>query len=116
MSTFGEAEKFFFEHAGWSHDPNAETSEEGRNRMAIHLAAAERWRWEVGCLVEWVLDPDADRSFLPKRDKRPLFGCILRHEGGRITSLWGIDLGKTGTECEPYRRVVEAGLASELMV
>jgi hypothetical protein len=106
-----EAEAFFW--GQYSH-----TDAFLRLRYAQRLAEAEEWfcRAEgpaVTRYAEWVEDNDADRSWLNPCDDRPIFGCILWH-GDYNTSLWSIDLGRTGDD-DDYRRVVEAELALELM-
>lgn len=114
---FSAAVAFFRKHAGYS-VAQGETLEEGKLRGARELAAAEAWLVGQPHQVEWREDDDADRSWLPKRDKRPLFGCLVsvKQEGEWVhQSLWGIDLGPTGNECDSYMRVVVAELAMELM-
>jgi hypothetical protein len=46
-------EQFFFDNAGWSHDPLTESPREGRARCARELAAAEEWARDNGYTVEW---------------------------------------------------------------
>lgn len=122
------AVQFFWTHAGYGYDPKTETRAAGRLKCAKRLALAEEWaRDNVEAL--WVDDGEADRSHFTDEyqdDGRPFFGCILNakpHEcptckqeiKGESASLWGIDLGETGTECPEYKRVVEAELALEMM-
>lgn len=114
-TTMTAAERFFYDRAGYSYGAD-ETEQQGRERGARRLAAAEEWlNAQGGYEVEWMEDADADRSFLPKRDRRPLFGCVVRLPDGRETSLWSIDLGRDGDLSDPYCRVVKAELALELM-
>lgn len=115
------AVRFFYANAGWSYHPAKETPEEGHQRCAERLAAAEVWASENAVSLEWEEDEYADRSFLPKRDNRPLFSCLRRTHDGRIASCGGIDLGRQGTESKVkgggknYMRVMAAELALELM-
>lgn len=41
------------------------------------------------------------------------FGCVVKVGGEHVASLWGIVVGQAGTR-DPYCRVVEAELASEV--
>lgn len=108
---------FFYEHAGWSQG-QGETEHEARTRCARELAHAEEWAKEVGVIFLWEEDPDADRSWMGENghvdDGREFFGCVAEL-GDRNTSLWGIDFDNDDLWRAPYRRVVEAELAMELM-
>ena len=107
IASLCKAEAFF-----WDNDGN--TNPFLRLKAAQKLAEAEDWKERAKCFVEWFEDADADRSWLDEGDSRPLFGCVVWH-GDEHQSLWGIDLGPEGDLNDPYRRVVEAELALELL-
>lgn len=108
---------FFLTHAGYSYNPQTETPMQGRRRCARALAWAEMRARDVGASFEWSIDPDVDSS--EWSDEEPPYAqwqCIARDASGVVfASLHGIDFGR-GKEPwgDPYRRVVEAELASEL--
>lgn len=108
--------EFFYEHAGYSYNPTiGETPEQGRARCAQALTHAERTAQQDGCSYEWRIDPVTDsRDF--NNDPYPyrLWECIARDMYGNVfASLHAIDFGPEGTPWDsPYRRVVEAELAS----
>lgn len=109
-----DAVKFFYDNAGWSHDPVRETSDQGRIRCAEALARAEQRRKNEGAWVAW------------ERDDFP-FGDDIHesHECGYIATVWQYDAETDAPVClaslsavdaeagDDYRRVVEAELASE---
>lgn len=114
------ATQFFFEHAGYSYNPKTETAEQGRQRGAERLAAAERFAAEKSFVFEWNYDEEGcigcdcgnpDCACSSGASHEVLY-CLLRESdnGEVLQSLSGI--------CEPsreYRRVVEAELALEAM-
>lgn len=106
--------EFFRKHAGYSYDPTTETAEQGRQRCAENLAAAEGIARNAGVSFEWIIDPEERGG--TRRNPYPLYGCIAHdHLGGHATSLWAIDFGRDGSPySDDYRRVVEAELALEL--
>lgn len=109
---------FFFEHAGYSYKPSAESEFAGRVRCALDLAAAEAWADETDCTYDWDIDPFSDSS--DWTDEEPawqVWDCVMRDSAGKvIASLGSIDFGRDGEPWgSPYRRVVEAELASEVM-
>lgn len=53
-----DRERFFFEHAGYGYNPAHETAEEGRERCARELAAAEREMIRRGWSIRVEDDPD----------------------------------------------------------
>ena len=113
-----KAEAFFYEHAGYSYKPGEETPEQGRERGAKALAAAEHFASENGYSFNWLIDPEIDSSDYSDEDPAwELWGCIMRDEQGEVRqSLWAIDFGRDKEPWgEPYRRVVEAELALEEM-
>ena len=108
---------FFFEHAGWSYDPEKETEAQGKRRGANRLAKAEKHAREAGYSFEWSLDGGTNREWTDEGPKYGTWQCLAHNQAGNvIASLCGIDFGKGG---EPwgndYRRVVEAELALETM-
>ena len=95
------AEQFFFDNAGYSYDPGAETPEQGRTRCAQRLAAAEEEADRCGWWVEWIDDGEEDGA--------QRWCALLRDSGSAVLgSLGGIDV------CDgPYARVVAAELAAD---
>jgi hypothetical protein len=57
-SRMSEAEKFFYEHGGYSYDPEKETREQGRRRMARDAARAMQIALEHGWEFKWEEDPE----------------------------------------------------------
>lgn len=115
--TLTDREQFFYDNAGYSYDPATETASSGRTRNAILLAQAEsvllREKWDV----TWDIDPDADTE--PSDNYfvsgAPHWMCEVKTSDGRTANLCSIDLGHGKyPESEPYARVVEAELASEI--
>ena len=110
-------EQFFYEHAGYSYRPDKETQDEGRLRCAAAYAIAERLACEAGYSFHWSIDQDIDSSdWSDDPDPWQLWECVMRHLNGDVcASLSGIDFGRDGKPwSDPYRRVVEAELASEV--
>lgn len=118
-------EQFFYDHAGWSHDPLTESPDEGRVRCAQALAAAERWLKTQDDLEVWWED-DLDGWYSHQVGHRnqgdPLpetcESCVILRSSpdpdveayDTIASLSCIDDASLS-----YRRVVAAELALELM-
>ncbi len=100
-------EQFFYANAGYSYNPAKETKEEGKVKNAKGLALSESKGRDISLSFEWVTDTEEEN----------LWGCICRNEEGEIvSSLWGIDFGADNTPWgDPYRRVVEAELAWEVL-
>lgn len=118
MTDLTKAEAFFFEHAGSSYDPATETEAGGRMRGAKALAEAEKWASEAGVFFRWVDDEDA-AAFANVcacgEDHGPAFSCIAFLDGESVASLGSVTFGDAGLSGDPYRRVVEAELAAEIM-
>lgn len=111
---------FFYEHAGWSYDPETETSEQGKVRVAKLLAKAEQLAKKRLVHFDWTIDREADSSdFSEEQPAWDLWICTLHHEKGtklNTMSLCGIDFGRNGTPWgNPYMRVVEAEMAYEYL-
>ncbi len=109
-------QQFFFDHAGYCHDPRTETRKQGRTRGAIILAAAEARGRAAGLSFAWSVDPDIDSS--EWSDNAPAWAawqCTCHDAEGVIRqSLGGVNFGRDGAPWgNPYRRVVEAELAAE---
>jgi hypothetical protein len=114
-----EAEQFFYEHAGWSHDPKTETSKDGRKRNALNLAAAEAWAYKEGLSFDWNVD-DIDSSFFSDEQPfRRLWACALVYPNNEMLGcIGGVDLAACGPDAyysDPYQRVIEAELALAAM-
>ena len=107
---------FFHKHAGYSY--GSEGPEAGRIRCARALADAERAGSDAGFSFEWEHDHDIDSSEW-RDDVEPYatWACYCRDVNGiLLSSLHGIDFGPDGEPWDqPYRRVVEAELASEAL-
>ena len=110
---------FFQEHAGWSFDPATETPEQGRLRGAHDLAEAERWAWDAGYEAHWEVDDLGHDDLCGiegcRTDHGTAYVCVLfAPDGSPAASLGGVTFGPgKGPGDDPYRRVVEAELASE---
>lgn len=115
--------QFFHKHAGYSWTPGKETKAQGRARCAKALAAAEKAARESGAWFDWSIDPCASSADWIERGKdggpgrKPwqVWQCAMYDESGAcVASLHSIDFGRDGEPYgDPYRRVVEAELASE---
>jgi len=121
--------QFFFKHAGSSYNPATETRMQGRIRGARALAKAERLARQRGYCFQWSIHPhsssadwisnneDGGRNCSPWQ----VWQCALHGEGATFqgtvgASLHSIDFGRDGTPWgDPYRRVVEAELAQEVL-
>lgn len=105
-----DAIRFFYENAGYSYDPKAETQDKGRQRRALECATAEQFAKERGWAFSWEKDDQpyemGDAEETPPSE---VLGCVLKDSSGEVlASLWQI-----GDPTRAYRRVVEAELASE---
>jgi hypothetical protein len=115
------AQKFYFDHAGFSYDAVTETPAEGRTRCAIAMAAAADRAQEEGYFFKWSVDPDGSSAdcFDPDEDggknNNPwqVWQCLMQAPNGEtVEAMGGVDFGR---DCDPwmdaYRLVVEAELA-----
>lgn len=104
------AERFFFEHAGYSYDPKTQTAEQGRLDCAKVMAAAEALFQEVEACCNWAFRVGADHD-CSAEDGEPRFDMRIEDADGRCRALLGgIDDGGT-----TYSRIVRANLACELL-
>ena len=107
---------FFYEHAGYSYNPQTETPEQGRMRGAIELAQAEQYAANLGWTIEWDWDEIVDRrknsKSHPRKEHEVLCARSPDPSNPRysLAALCGIDHPDSN-----YRRVVEAELASEAL-
>lgn len=118
-----EAERFFYDHAGYSHGPE-ETAEQGRERCARELAAAEAAALAAGWWATTEEDPDVMDDDAGSRE------LVESGQAVNLTVvLWGppeadvligrpVEHGSLGgvvvaSDTDPYVRVVAAELAAE---
>jgi hypothetical protein len=107
---------FFLKYAGYSYDPAKETAHQGRIRCAQSLAQAERMARDYDLRFQWEIDPDINSSEFSDEDPPwHLWEVICYSADGNIVGcLGGVDFGRDRDPwMDPYRRVVEAELASE---
>ncbi len=118
MTNLSPAIDFFLERAGFSFDPATETAEEGKLRAANALAAAEAWAADPAneVSIDWERDyeADLDDNCDCGEDHGPNYVGIVYVAGEVKASLGAVTFGEDGLN-DPYRRVVEAELASEAM-
>lgn len=107
------AERFFYEHAGYSYDPKTETAEDGRVRCARELAIAERK------LIEGPYQIHVEPSEFPWDGDEPYDGPLWDMTLYRLGE-YSTDDEIIGSLCciaeeedGPYLRVVAAELADE---
>jgi hypothetical protein len=105
------AERFFYNHAGWSYRPGAETPEQGRQACAVSLATAEAWASMHGLAFDWGPDHDEPGTWACIAVERTGTGC-----GHVRASLCSIDLGTDHPCRAAHARVVEAELAVQVML
>jgi hypothetical protein len=112
------AERFFWTHAGYSwNSAKGETPEQGRERCARNLAAAEGIAQEAGYSFDWQQDDIDSSDWSDDPEPWPQYVCLMRDINGKVVqSLCGIDFGKDASGPFPfgdYRRVVEAELVAQ---
>jgi hypothetical protein len=121
--TLTDAEQFFYDHAGYSHDPATETSEHGHARCAMDLAAAEQRIARGGYRIEWDQDYEFDPYCACEDDDCPAktgpayCAALFSADGIRVlASLCGITFERGHDYSDdPYARVVAAELALEAL-
>jgi hypothetical protein len=118
------AEKFFYDHAGFSYPSGADAA--GRERAKIDqakaLARAEAEAEERGWTVEWSHSENPDTSWMNDEQLEDyesgrteiLDAVLFDEEGNVIGSLGEVGLSARGPR-DPYGRVVEAELALEAL-
>jgi len=109
--------RFFYVHAGWSYGPG-ETPDEGRQRCARELAIAERKARAAGLSFDWEVDPEGTSAdWSDERPEWEQYMCTAYDANGdAVAYLGAVDFGRDGSpHSDPYRRVVEAELASEAL-
>lgn len=107
-------EQFFYDHAGFSVAPG-ETTEQGHERSARELAAAETWAIQNGYRFLISPDSDADESFMDDEPaeyqelwRGKAWWCAMQDEEDRVVQSLGGCYGDSS-----YERVVKAELALE---
>lgn len=121
------AEQFFYQHAGYSHNPSMETAEEGRRRGARELASAESaaraagWWTMVDRDPEGPMDDDVDSVGTVRRGEAvclvvTLYAAPDEYAGDGLEADPRV-LGSLGnvivpSDSDPYLRVVAAELAA----
>ena len=89
--------QFFYDHVGWSFDPETETSEQGRRKCAELLARAASRALNDDLSFEWSIDPYINSSDFSDDDPWSLWICRMYDNDGKIIdSLCGIDFGRDG--------------------
>lgn len=109
-------EQFFYDHAGYS-VAQGETKEQGHERSAKALAAAETWAAQNGYTFDCDPDRDADESFMDDEPQEyqdewrgtAWYMAMIDPDGHVVQSLGGC-FGYSD-----YKRVVRAELALEEM-
>lgn len=117
LADLDDRQRFFYDHAGWSHDPKIETSEDGHVRCAVLLASAERHAEASGWDVVTEQDPDgpmADDAGSVEAVEAGECVCLIvslrDEEGALLTSLGNCIVS---SDSDDYVRVIGAELASE---
>lgn len=122
------AEQFFYDHAGFSHNPLTETPEQGRYQTAVELADAENAALALGWWITVETDPDvmeddADSVGMVARGEAVNLVVTLHGTGpvrsdttlvNRVPQVLGSISGVVVTnEDDAYLRVVATELALE---
>jgi len=118
-----ENELFFWENAGYSHDPATENEISGRARGAILLADAEKIMKSRGFDVRWEPDPEpwsADVPYYGPVWIASLHSPCTRHvtcdcDTFTGTVLGGIAINSLCPEQDSYGRVISAELMSSYL-
>lgn len=117
MVTANDPVAFFYANAGVSYNPKTQTPEEGRTEGARKLADAERFASAAGLCFRWQHDDITSAEHEDTDSPYPLWLCTCYDEFGKVVgSLGGVDFGDNGQPWgDPYRRVVEAEIAMEVL-
>lgn len=109
------AEKFHYEHGGYSYDPKKETKAQGRRRSAERAAKAEEIAEELGWEFKWEEDPEPyEMGDAETEHPDEVLMLSLIDENGRICqSLGGIGFAGSQSERKKQGRMFEAELALE---
>lgn len=111
-ATLTKAEKFFFDNAGYSWTPGAETEEQGHEQAAKQLAKAEQWACAEGMRYQWGFDGFDSSEWSDDEPACPTWQCAMFNGDICAACLGGIDIEN---DADPYMRVIEAQLALEAM-
>lgn len=117
-TTIDQAVEFFYEHAGWSYDPDVETSEQGRQRCARSLAMAEDVAsdlgWTYTVQTDWDVEPDDAGSveLVASGEMVNLMVTLYNEDGDLLALIGGVVVP---SEDADYVRVVKAELAYEII-
>lgn len=112
-----DQQRFFYVHAGYSYGPD-ETPQQGRERCAKALAAAETWARDQRVAFTWEQDHIDSSDFSDESPAWPLWACCAYDaEGNLLGCIGGIDFGRNGEphRGQPYRAVIEAEIALDHM-
>lgn len=120
MSVRPSPTAFFYRHAGYSYPQAATPVQQRAHRLngARALAKAEADARDAGISFDWAIDHGSTSAdWSDEKSAWCQWRCIARNaEGLNVASLWGIDFGRDGDPWgDPYRRVVEAELATEAL-
>ncbi len=109
--------EFFYRHAGYSYKPGEETQDQGRMRCARALAHAEAEASRRGWSVRWDRDGLTNREWTDEGEEYGTWQAVMVDGDGKaLQSVCGVDFGADGEPwSDPYRRVVEAELATEAL-
>jgi hypothetical protein len=108
-------ERFFYDHAGWSYNPQTESKLAGHMNSAKQLAEAERQvrnlGWRFDWQDDWTVGSHTAEYGKDCGEPETCESCIVYSEVGTIlASLHCIDDADHN-----YRRVIEAELALEAL-
>src|SRR5579872_2916121 len=109
------AEKFFYEHGGYSYDPKKETPTQGRRRSAKAAAKAEEIASRLGWSFKWEEDQEPyEMGDAETEMPAEVLSCVLFDEDGNVLeSLSSIGMSGNFREDNSYKRIVESELAGK---
>lgn len=109
-----ERTQFFYGQCGYCGDGRV-SWQEARARGAIELARAEQWA-EENCQTTWQPDEEYSPDDYDDPDMpQTAWGCVVSDSDGELASLWAVTFDGDGHPDGPYKRLVDAELALELM-